>query len=72
MIKKVNIGDDIHYLDDEVADYIKGLESHIKLHAGDCCSLSNESDMFRKRAEDAETELARVLNAMDISDSSKM
>jgi len=36
---------------------IVNLKSHIELHAGDCCSLRNEADMFRERAEAAEKEL---------------
>jgi hypothetical protein len=38
---------------------ISVLKAHIELHAGDCCSLSNESDMFRERAEEAEAELVK-------------
>jgi hypothetical protein len=44
---------------------IEQLEAHIKLHAGDCFSLSNESDMFRERCEEADADITQLTVYLD-------
>lgn len=45
--------------DEQIADLqkqIAGLQFQARLHAGDCCSLNNEVELFRGHWEDAETQ----------------
>jgi len=42
----------------ELEARLKASEENMRLHAGDCCSLNNEVELFRSQRDDAHDELA--------------
>lgn len=44
----------------ELCDCLDTTISTMKLHAGDCCSLNNEVELFRGHWEDAEEEVGKL------------